>query len=275
MSRPEAPRDGGSAHSEHLRRLLDAGRADGPDPAQAARLAARLAPLFEPTGSASGAPDGAGGAPGLAGGASPAAGSSLWGLPATKLGGALVMLMVGGAAGLALLGPGVRAPAHEAPPATTALASARTLAEAAPPAPEPVLVLAPAQSTLPVSTSLPGAVSGRTAAEPPPRRAARGTVTPVPAAQRHAPPRTGATEIELLDRAQRALAAAPDEALSLADEHAARFAAGSLAPERETIAIGALVALGRRDEAQRRADRFRADHPGSAYLRRIDVLLAR
>lgn len=81
--------------------------------------------------------------------------------------------------------------------------------------------------------------------------------------------------MDLLDRAQRALSTSPADALALADEHARRFAEGTLAPEREVIAIGALVALGRRDEARRRADRFRTAHPGSAYLRRIDVLLAR
>ena len=81
--------------------------------------------------------------------------------------------------------------------------------------------------------------------------------------------------MDLLDRAQRALTTSPVAALALAEEHAARFAEGTLAPEREVIAISALVALGRRDEARSRADRFHTAYPGSAYLRRIEVLLAR
>jgi outer membrane protein assembly factor BamD (BamD/ComL family) len=81
--------------------------------------------------------------------------------------------------------------------------------------------------------------------------------------------------MSLLERAQRSLATSPGTALALADEHAARFPGSALSQEREVIAISALVAVGRREDAQRRADRFRAAHPGSAYLRRIDVLLAR
>ncbi|MEZ4297899.1 MAG: hypothetical protein R3B70_23285 [Polyangiaceae bacterium] len=85
----------------------------------------------------------------------------------------------------------------------------------------------------------------------------------------------GETELEMLDRAQKALSGRPGEALSIAEEHGRRFPKGGLAPEREVIAIQALAALGRREEARGRAERFRAAHPGSAYLRRIDVLLGK
>jgi hypothetical protein len=77
----------------------------------------------------------------------------------------------------------------------------------------------------------------------------------------------------MLDRAQQALRPRPAEALALAEEHAQRFAGGKLAEEREVIAVGALLRLGRRDEAAQRVQRFRARFPGSAYAPRMQQLL--
>lgn len=81
------------------------------------------------------------------------------------------------------------------------------------------------------------------------------------------------TEVSLLARAQAALANSPQAALDLVTSHALRFGAGSLAQEREMIAISALLRLGRRGEADTRARAFRSAFPTSAYTRRIDVLM--
>jgi outer membrane protein assembly factor BamD (BamD/ComL family) len=72
-----------------------------------------------------------------------------------------------------------------------------------------------------------------------------------------------------------ALASAPSSALAQCDEHARLYPHGSLADDREVIAIDALVRLGRRDDAEARAARFRAVHPGSPSMRRLDRILAR
>ncbi len=71
-------------------------------------------------------------------------------------------------------------------------------------------------------------------------------------------------EVALLDRARRALkAGAPQDALVAVRAHARSFPDGVLAPERETIRITALCALGRLDEARRRGRRFLARYPHS------------
>jgi hypothetical protein len=84
-----------------------------------------------------------------------------------------------------------------------------------------------------------------------------------------------ADELALLLRARRAARSSPGEALSLVQEHRTRFARSRFAEEREAIAIEALARSGRRAEAQRRADAFRARHPRSIHLRAIDALLPR
>jgi uncharacterized protein (DUF1800 family) len=56
-------------------------------------------------------------------------------------------------------------------------------------------------------------------------------------------------------------------------EHARRFPSSSLDQERELIAVTALVQLGRTAEAQRLARRFADQHPGSAYVGRIENIL--
>jgi hypothetical protein len=82
----------------------------------------------------------------------------------------------------------------------------------------------------------------------------------------------GEPEVELLQRAQAALGADPARALALVREHEQRFPRGALGQEREVIAVGALVALGRTSEARARAARFVELFPRSAYRRRIEAL---
>jgi hypothetical protein len=81
-------------------------------------------------------------------------------------------------------------------------------------------------------------------------------------------------ELELLERADRALATAPALALSLAESHARRFPNGAMEEEREVIAVSALARLGRQGDARARADRFLRAHAGSAYALRIQRALA-
>jgi hypothetical protein len=83
------------------------------------------------------------------------------------------------------------------------------------------------------------------------------------------------SELALLARAQRALATEPALALQLAAAHERQFSASQLAQEREVIEVQALVQLGRRAEAQARAEAFRRRFPHSAHARRIDVILGK
>ncbi len=83
-------------------------------------------------------------------------------------------------------------------------------------------------------------------------------------------------EWTLVERARIALRSghAP-EAIDLLEAHAERHPRGALTEERERLAIEALVASGRVDDARRRADDFRRRHPGSLHQREIDRLLRR
>lgn len=80
-------------------------------------------------------------------------------------------------------------------------------------------------------------------------------------------------ELALIREAQDALRASPARALSLTDEHRRRFGDGTLAQEREVVAIDALVRLGRRVEARARAAELHRRWPRSAHGRRVDVLV--
>ena len=80
-------------------------------------------------------------------------------------------------------------------------------------------------------------------------------------------------EMSTLDEAQRILASDPTRALTLCDADAKANPAGSLAQEREVIAIDALMRLGRGDDAKTRAGRFHAAWPDSAHGRRVDALV--
>ena len=98
-----------------------------------------------------------------------------------------------------------------------------------------------------------------------------------PAAPSAPPPEDPAeqerAEVALLDRAQASLSSSPSDTLARCDEHAKRFANGALVQEREVLAIDALIRLGRRSEAEARAERFKQAFPRSAQLRRIEALL--
>jgi hypothetical protein len=85
------------------------------------------------------------------------------------------------------------------------------------------------------------------------------------------PPNEGS----LLLRARQALDVDPGATLALTQEHARRFPAGTLAPEREVLAIEALARLGRTSEARARLDSFRSQYPQSPHLSKLDALVNR
>jgi hypothetical protein len=92
---------------------------------------------------------------------------------------------------------------------------------------------------------------------------------PAPAAERAPPPPRKLGEVELLLSARSALKQDPQAALKLLDEHAGRFASGTLAPEREVLAIEALRQSGQTALAEQRLHLFRAHYPNSLHLLRL------
>jgi hypothetical protein len=81
-------------------------------------------------------------------------------------------------------------------------------------------------------------------------------------------------ELELLRRAQQALARDGREALVHVRAHEQAFPRGLLEQEREVLAITALLSLADMSGAEQRASAFRRAFPRSAHQRRVDRLLA-
>ncbi|MBN1609443.1 MAG: hypothetical protein JW940_22625 [Polyangiaceae bacterium] len=82
-----------------------------------------------------------------------------------------------------------------------------------------------------------------------------------------------ADEARLLESARAALGTDPARALRITEEHARKHPMAQLSAERELIVIDALVRLGRRDEALRRAAPGLARAPNSLYAKRLRQLL--
>jgi outer membrane protein assembly factor BamD (BamD/ComL family) len=105
--------------------------------------------------------------------------------------------------------------------------------------------------------------------EEPPRAPPRRVAVAAPARAPSPPPVP--RELELLTPAQAALRANQlDRALELADRHAALYATGTFAEEREAIAIEALQRLGQRDRARSRLAAFTTRYPQSGYRTRLE-----
>ncbi len=79
------------------------------------------------------------------------------------------------------------------------------------------------------------------------------------------------SELELLQRAQAALARDPVQALSITDEQARAYPSGELVQEREVIAVEALSRLGRKDEASSRARALVERFPRTPYSHRLEI----
>lgn len=88
-----------------------------------------------------------------------------------------------------------------------------------------------------------------------------------------APQLSIADEARLLEAARSSLANDPLYAFSIVQHHQARYESGQLSAERELIAVDALLRLGRREEAQRRAAPRLEQAPDSLYAKRLRQLL--
>lgn len=221
--------------ADALRAALEAGR-ELPDEAQLASLASRLGPLLGP-----------GGGGGGSGGSSAATGG---GGAAIK---ASLGLLAAAAATAGIVWWSASGEPHEPSVSRPAVEQEVAPAVPAPDIPEGVdvpedLVLAPEPEIAP--------------------RRARSRSDPTPTFEIDPE-----AEMQLIRRAQDALATSPRTALARAEEHRRRFGEGTLAQEREVVAIDALVREGREPEARERADAFHRRWPRSAHRRRIDVLV--
>ena len=159
------------------------------------------------------------------------------------------------------------------------LAGAGALAHRDPPSPS---MPAPAPSTS-VGVTLEGAAS-----EPPhtpePLTIAVDALPSAPSSNAAKSPRPQASaaadgqlaaEYALVDSARNALVTSgASAALGPLQEHARRFPGGQLAPERESLWIEALVALGDLDAARARADSFRQRYPAGLLVPAVRRALA-
>ncbi|WP_438037027.1 hypothetical protein [Sorangium sp. So ce204] len=295
MSKPKDPPrlfDASSDTTDAVRAVLRAGRRELPGPSDLARLAARL-PLgpLPPSGAAppAGAPEVASPPPSPP----PAPGH----LTAAAAGPSVAAsALVGALLGLGVVGGVWWRDAATAPrdAALTVIASASGPSAAAPTKAPP----RPAEPGLDGPGHAVSEAGGGAAREPSSATAPHGELLPrasaaAPRADEAAipapgapsggappsasPPSAGAageaeTEVQLLHRAQDALATDAGSSFALTVEHARRFPAGALAQEREIIAIRALLALGRAAEARARAASLLERFPGSAYRGRLESL---
>lgn len=120
----------------------------------------------------------------------------------------------------------------------------------------------------------------RTTAAPPELAAAASAATASDSAHSPRPTAPGANselarERALLDVARACAARGePARVLELVAQHARQFPRGRLSEEREALAIRALLALGRAQEARARAATFRSEHPNSFLMPVIDSALS-
>lgn len=119
---------------------------------------------------------------------------------------------------------------------------------------------APAPEVSPVSPAPEPAVDAA------PRRRTAKPAAPEPAAPSAA---DVLDEARLVARARASLTTDPQRSLSLAEQAEEQFPQGQLVEERRAIAIRALVALGRHDEARRRADVFLAKFSKGAHAQSV------
>jgi hypothetical protein len=204
-------------------------------------------------GGGDGGGDGAGGAGGAGAGGSAAAGAGLTGVKAIAA--IVATFAIGVATGL-VAAPSSKPsnPAHDGRTGAQ-LTTASKAEPLAAPSPSTPMELPPVSvGSLPAASAT-GVV-----------RAAKseGPEAPAPSA------RGLGAERSLLDVARAALARGEAaEALAAVDRHGREYPDGVLVEEREALAIKALVALGRRDEARARARRFEQRFPNGLMLRAV------
>jgi hypothetical protein len=246
--------------SPELRFLVEAERTRPDAPASAqAQAEARLTALLGPA-------SGLAGGGGVRGSASPSGtaatpgaetrGAALPGASALPVGKLLAAFALGGLAG----------------GATTALVARPS---------ERVVYVDRPVSASSVARPLPTTSASPEAEAPPPAVSASGTapiMAPLSAPSASSHPRSRdtalAAERALIERARSALARgdAPGALLAIA-QHQHDFPAGQLSEEREALAVQALVAAGRTQEASQRGARFRSTFPNSLLLPLVDQAL--
>ncbi len=189
------------------------------------------------------------------------------GAASRKIGGA-ALLVTGG---LLVAWQAVHA---NAPPASAPAAAAVTATDPAYAMVSDVPPAAPARSDAISVNELPSAapaaevVSVSASARTDSRR--NGTAAGAASPAKVGAPIPSASELELVQRAEAALASDPQRALALASEHARDFPSGEFLQEREVIAIDALAHLGRNDESLRRARALIQRFPQTPYAVRIE-----
>lgn len=246
----------------HVKSLLASAEADGPAPADLERLAARMAPVAGVAVASLLAPSPASAVAPLQPIPAAAKGALALGkLGATSLFKALAVATLGGAALFA--GFQLRsAPTSPVPATSPTPAVSAPAVRAVAPAP---LVRTPGEPT-------PAIAPQAALADDPRPTAAVPAVAPPRSAKAPASSASRPTELALIQRAQ-AESKDPAGALLVLQKHARLYPGGVFAQEREVLAIGALIALGRRSEAEARAARMAELYPGSLHLRRVRVLL--
>jgi hypothetical protein len=159
---------------------------------------------------------------------------------------------------------------------------ASTLSE--PPRRLPAVVRAPASADAPRAG--PSIRAARAHSQPGPPAASSGANAPgapVLAEQgerpaergRDAPPPQDDAALELIARAQRALALDPARALTLLSLHRERYPRGGLAEERDVLSLDAMARLGMRRELAQRAQEFLQRYPQSMYRERVALMSER
>jgi len=140
-----------------------------------------------------------------------------------------------------------------------------------PPLPRVIYIETPASPPAPAPSNAPVPWVEESASSPP--------VVPAPPPPRATlPPRSVPdslrTERDVLDHARSLLTSGDaNDALTLLDDHASHFLRPQLGEEREALAIQALVALHRYDEARERARRFHEASPNSLFAPVIDAAI--
>jgi len=165
---------------------------------------------------------------------------------------------IGGAVALARLGVTTPATEPNDPPRPALVAPVSTVAVAAVEASRPAISAISTVEPVPID-SLPRAVAVRTPPAPLPSSSSSSSGTPALT-----------REIETLDRAQKALAAADTTtATRTLDEYTREFPSGDMAPEATVLRVRVLLAQGRAGAARELADSFAAAHPSSPYTARM------
>lgn len=226
MSDPVRLREeGGEARS-----LLQAARRPRPIPTDVrARSATRVAALVAPA----------------------AIGAASWKILAKKIFGLAAFTAAGAGIGLAMWTYAHRDDRGRVEPTTT-ITSQKAPTTTTPQSPTPP---APTTSASTMTTNEPAAST------PTPTTTATPTTSVKPTTS--ASVDVLAEETKLLDVARAEVDSDPAGALTVLDEHRAKFPSGKLSAEREYLAIEALVHLGRKDEAKARADSFSKRWPES------------